>query len=81
MKVLVIAPHPDDEVLGCGGTIKKHINKFIDIGVDQINLSELAITRHNRRYFKNESCYYIQTFSFEQRTDPGYESCEQGPRV
>ena len=26
-KILVISPHPDDDVIGCGGTIAKHIKK------------------------------------------------------
>ena len=30
-KILVIAAHPDDELLGCGGTIKKFINNGCEV--------------------------------------------------
>ncbi len=38
-KILVIAPHPDDEVLGCGGTIKKHINAGDEVFVCAVTKS------------------------------------------
>jgi len=39
MRVLVIAPHPDDEVLGCGGTIKKHINSGDEVYLCEVTKS------------------------------------------
>ena len=48
MKILVIAPHPDDEVLGCGGTIAKLVGGKVYNGItvssgDVIMISELSI--------------------------------------
>ena len=33
MKILIFAPHPDDEVLGCGGTIARYIDKGAEVTV------------------------------------------------
>lgn len=33
MKILIIAPHMDDEVLGCGGTISRYVNEGHDVHV------------------------------------------------
>jgi len=32
-RVLVLAPHPDDDVVGCGGTLRKHVQAEDDVMV------------------------------------------------
>ena len=48
--VLVVAAHPDDEVLGCGGVIARHA----DVG-DNVHILIVAEGATSRQ-FKREAC-------------------------
>ena len=56
MKVLVIVAHPDDEVLGMGGTIKKHCSKN-----DQLKIIIMSTGIKSRRStnYKKSNTYQI----------------------
>jgi LmbE family N-acetylglucosaminyl deacetylase len=42
LDILVLAAHPDDAELGCGGTIAKHIAMGYEVGVVDFTRGELG---------------------------------------
>lgn len=58
-KVLVIAAHPDDEVLGCGGTLLKHLKYK-----DQINIVFTADGHTSRNNGKNRIKNFLNVKNF-----------------
>lgn len=63
--VLVVAAHPDDEVLGCGGTLLNHINDG-----DEVTVLLLSRGRNDFDFSKLESMtgfkYYADRFNPQQ---------------
>ncbi len=51
-RILVVAAHPDDEILGCGGTIIEHTKKKDKVGI--IIVSEGISSRSGKEKIKKE---------------------------
>lgn len=54
-KILVVAAHPDDEVLGCGGTIKKFTLKGTKVKIVFLSDGE---TSRNINQKKKKKLFY-----------------------
>ena len=51
-KVLVVAAHPDDEILGCGGTIRKFTKKGAKVKILFISDGETSRKIKNEKEIK-----------------------------
>lgn len=52
MNILVFAPHPDDEIIGCGGAIARHVAEGNDVYVCIVTRGKPPVYKHSPEVFK-----------------------------
>jgi len=81
MKIVIFAPHPDDEIYGCGGSILKWIEKGHDVHIIYITDNRVLITwgkKHNQ-LIEEEAKEYL-TLSEEEIGKIGIKEAEEAAK-
>lgn len=65
MNILVVAAHPDDEVLGCGGTIARHSEQGDNVHI--VILAEGITSRDNARDLNNRKDQLTRLSEYARR--------------
>ena len=68
LDILVLAAHPDDAELGCGGTIARHVKAGYKVGIVDFTLGELG-TRGTPQTRKAEAAESAQLLGLTLRTN------------
>ena len=68
LDILVLAAHPDDAELGCGGTIARHVKAGYKVGVADFTLGELG-TRGTPQMRKAEAAESAKLLGLTLRTN------------
>ena len=71
LDILVLAVHPDDAELGCGGTIAKHIALGYKVGIADLTRGELG-TRGSAEIRDREAAGAARILSLTVRENLGF---------
>jgi bacillithiol biosynthesis deacetylase BshB1 len=72
LDILVIAAHPDDAELGCGGTMASHIHAGLKVGIADLTRGELG-TRGTPEIRKSEADEAAKILGLSIRENLGFE--------
>ncbi len=79
-KILIVAPHPDDETLGCGGTILKYVNQGYDVyWLICTEFYRNGKTKDNIRIRNKEIESVSAKFGFTKRFELNYTAAQLTP--
>ena len=71
--ILVIAPHPDDETLGCGGTLLRHISEGDNVHWLIVTSMDSSIYTSEQMNFREKEIKQVnEMYGFTSTTQLGY---------